>query len=110
MGNEGLVITGFSSDATIALKEASRVTIATTDMKGTFLTAESSGPTVITYDVERELRIIEQAAKVRTLQKQWYKSIKDEKRDYDVLAESKAAEKELDVLLDEYNSPQERML
>ncbi len=110
MGNEGLVITGFSSDATIALKEASRVTIVATDMKGTFPASVSSSPTVITYDIERELRIIEQAAKVRTLQKQWYKSIKDEKRDYEVLAKSKVAEKELDALLEEYNSPQERML
>lgn len=59
---------------------------------------------------ELMVRVIDQAAKVRTLQKQWYKSIKDEKRDYDVLAESKAAEKELDALLEEYNSPQERML
>jgi len=47
---------------------------------------------------DRMIRIIDQAAKVRTLQKQWYKSIKDEKRDYDILAESKAAEKELELL------------
>lgn len=110
MANEGLVITAFSSDATIALKEASRGIVTTVDMTGTYLTAGSSGPVEIKYDNERELRIIDQAVKVRTLQKQWYKSIKDEKRDYDVLAESKAAEKELDALLEEYNSPQERML
>lgn len=67
-------------------------------------------PVVDAVCIDRELRIIKQAAKVRNLQKQWYKGSKEGNKDYDVLQQSKAAEKELDVLLEEYHSPQGRML
>ncbi len=61
-------------------------------------------------DYETMVRIIEQAAKVRKLQKDYFESVKKGNKDYEILQQSKVAEKELDVLLEEYNSPQERLL
>lgn len=54
--------------------------------------------------------IATQAAKVRKLQKDYFESVKKGNKDYEILQQSKIAEKELDVLLEEYNSPQERLI